>query len=902
MPSDNKLEQQTLPLLSKVTGETLLKTTPMFQQFLEIKADNLDCLLFFRMGDFYELFFEDAVIASKELDIALTSRGKYDGDPVPMCGVPHHAYMPYLEKLTKNNYKVAICEQTESPKEAKIRGGTKALVKREVVRIVTPGTLTEEILLDADKNNFLLSINTNNKNIGISWLDVSTGELYTEACSKNNFLSVIARIRPSEILLMDTVDNYYSDLIKKTFDCVVSPLIQNINNSKKAEKLICLHFGVKTLASFGRFSENEIITCWSLLDYVSLTQKGNLPPIRFPKSIKNESLMRIDSSTRKSLEISQTLIGNKKGSLIDAVDMTLTAVGARQLDKDISAPLTNIEEINGRLDMIDFLIDSNTVRESIRKILKSSADIDRAKARVILSRGGPRDLESIKLGIEGAHNLDNILDNKKFEKFPKDFIVLKKHLNRCSELLNLLKSILSENLPLFVKDGGFVKKGYSKELDEVCSFRDQSRQHILEMEVEERAKTGLTSLKIKYNNVIGYFFEVTQLQKKKFLEIKNAERFIPRQSLKGAARFVTEALSRLSESISNAAEQAIEIELRIFEEIKSLINAQHDALANISYTLSRLDVASSLAEVSILHNFVRPNILDDQNLEIIGGRHPSVELVMQKNGENKFFSNDCHLDQEDKIWLLTGPNMAGKSTFLRQNALITILAQSGSFVPAEKASIGIVDSLFSRVGSSDDLASGRSTFMVEMLETAAILNQAGKKSLVIMDEVGRGTSTYDGLSLAWSILEHLHNTSHSRTLFATHYHELTKLSETLPSLSCHTMQVKEWENKVIFLYTVMSGVAKGSYGIHVASLAGIPNSVLRRAKKILQEFETSGTRNNLSKEEKEVSTSKFIKTNNKTEIINNLINDMSVINLDALSPKEALDKLYTYVKKIKELE
>ena len=902
MPSDNKLEQQTLPLLSKVTGETLLKTTPMFQQFLEIKADNLDCLLFFRMGDFYELFFEDAVIASKELDIALTSRGKYDGDPVPMCGVPHHAYMPYLEKLTKNNYKVAICEQTERPKEAKIRGGTKALVKREVVRIVTPGTLTEEILLDADKNNFLLSINTNNKNIGISWLDVSTGELYTEECFKNNFLSVIARIRPSEILLMDTVDNYYSDLIKKTFDCVVSPLIQNINNSKKAEKLICLHFGVKTLASFGRFSENEIITCWSLLDYVSLTQKGNLPPIRFPKSIKNESLMRIDSSTRKSLEISQTLIGNKKGSLIDAVDMTLTAVGARQLDKDISAPLTNIEEINGRLDMIDFLIDSNTVRESIRKILKSSADIDRAKARVILSRGGPRDLESIKLGIEGAHNLDNILDNKKFERFPKDFIALKKHLNRCSELLNLLKSILSENLPLFVKDGGFVKKGYSKELDEVCSFRDQSRQHILEMEVEERAKTGLTSLKIKYNNVIGYFFEVTQLQKKKFLEIKNAERFIPRQSLKGAARFVTEALSRLSESISNAAEQAIEIELRIFEEIKSLIKAQHDALANISYTLSRLDVASSLAEVSILHNFVRPNILDDQNLEIIGGRHPSVELVMQKNGENKFFSNDCHLDQEDKIWLLTGPNMAGKSTFLRQNALITILAQSGSFVPAEKASIGIVDSLFSRVGSSDDLASGRSTFMVEMLETAAILNQAGKKSLVIMDEVGRGTSTYDGLSLAWSILEHLHNTSHSRTLFATHYHELTKLSETLPFLSCHTMQVKEWENKVIFLYTVMSGVAKSSYGIHVASLAGIPNSVLRRAKKILQEFETSGTRNNLSKEEKEVSTSKFIKTNNKTEIINNLINDMSVINLDALSPKEALDKLYTYVKKIKELE
>ena len=895
MPIDNELEQQSLPLLSKVNGEALLKTTPMFQQFLEIKSDNLDSLLFFRMGDFYELFFEDAVIASKELDIALTSRGKYDGNPVPMCGVPYHAYMPYLEKLTKNNYKVAICEQTESPKEAKLRGGTKALVKREVVRIVTPGTLTEETLLDAGKNNFLLSIYTNRENVGIAWMDVSTGEIYTELCSKYNFLSVIARIRPSEILLTDTVGNYYSDLIKKTFDCVISPLIQSINNSKKAARLICLHYGVKTLASFGSFSENEIITCWSLLDYVSLTQKGNLPPIRFPKSIKNESLMRIDNSTRKSLEINETLDGNKKGSLIDSVDMTLTAVGARQLDKDISAPLTSPEEINSRLDMIEFLIDKNKVRENIRKTLKSSADIDRAKARVVLSRGGPRDIKSIKLGIEAAHNLDNFLD----KNIPKGFITIKNNLGQCYELLNTLTDILSENLPLFVKDGGFVKKGYSKELDEVRSFRDQSRQHILEMEAEEKIKTGLTSLKIKYNNVIGYFFEVTQLQKTKFLETEHSERFIPRQSLKGAARFVTESLSQLSESISNAAEQAIDIELRIFEEVKTLITNQHDALANISYALSRLDVVSSLAEVSILNNFVRPSILDDQSLQIIGGRHPSVELVMQKSGESKFFSNDCHLNKEDKIWLLTGPNMAGKSTFLRQNALIAILAQAGSYVPAKKASIGIVDALFSRVGSSDDLASGRSTFMVEMLETAAILNQAGEKSLVIMDEVGRGTSTYDGLSLAWSILEHLHNASKCRTLFATHYHELTKLSDTLASLSCHTMQVKEWENKVIFLYTVIKGVAKGSYGIHVASLAGIPNSVLIRAKKILEEFEASGAQANLGREKKEV---KALVIKNKTNIVNSLIDDMSAINLDALSPKEALDKLYVYVKRIKELE
>ena len=903
MSSDNKLEQQSLPLISKITGGSLLKTTPMFQQFLEIKADNLDCLLFFRMGDFYELFFEDAVIASKELDIALTSRGKYDGEPVPMCGVPFHAYVPYIQKLTKKNYKIAICEQVESPKEAKLRAGSKALVKREVVRIVTPGTLTEETLLEADKNNFLLSVNVYNNHIGISWLDISTGELYTQLCLQNELLTAIARIRPKEILITENKlleDNNYSEEIKNVYDCVITPLIQNNNNSKKAEKLICMHFGVKSLSSFGIFTETEILSCWSLLDYVSLTQKGNIPPIRFPKSIKNDSTMRIDSSTRKNLEISQTLIGNKKGSLINSVDMTLTAAGARQLDKDISAPLTNIKEINGRLDMIKFLIETELARSGIREILKSSADVDRAKARIIVSRGGPRDLKSIQLGIEAAHDLKNILDKTELKKLPKYFIPLKKKLNKCEALLKLLKNVLYENLPVFIKDGGFIKKGYSKELDEVSSFRDESRQHILEMEMQERKKTGFSSLKIKYNNVIGYFFEVTQLQKRKFIEIKDSERFIPRQSLKGAARFVTEELSNLSEAINNAAKKAIDIEIAIFQELQDLIYINHEDLADISSAIARLDVASSLAEISILNNFIRPNILNDESLEIIGGRHPSVELVMQKIGENKFCSNDCYLNSEDKIWLITGPNMAGKSTFLRQNALIAILAQSGSYVPAEKANVGIIDSLFSRVGSSDDLASGRSTFMVEMLETAAILNQAGKKSLVIMDEVGRGTSTYDGLSLAWSILEYLHNNIHCRTLFATHYHELTKLSDILQTLSCHTMQVKEWENKIIFLYTVILGVAKGSYGIHVASLAGVPNSVLMRAKEILEKFEVLGADNDIIKSKTQIG--KPLKLNNKMQKMHNIFTDLSIINLDSLSPKEALDMLYVYVKKIKELE
>jgi DNA mismatch repair protein MutS len=905
MHSDKNIEQQSLPLLSKVTGEAILKTTPMFQQFLEVKAENLDCLLFFRMGDFYELFFDDAVIASNELDIALTSRGKYDGKPVPMCGVPYHSYMPYLEKLTKKNYKIAICEQIESPKDAKLRGGYKAIVRREVVRIVTPGTLTEEVLLDADKNNFLLSISAIKGNIGLSWMDISTGELYTELCSKQNFITSISRVRPREILVIGnklTEENNYAEILKNTFDCVITPLVETISSRIKAEKLICFHFAVKSLESFGSFTENEILSCWALLDYVSITQKGNLPPIRFPQTIKNNSTMQIDNSTRKSLEINQTLSGNKKGSLIDSVDFTLTAVGARQLDKDISAPLTRASDINDRLDLIEFLVSSNAIRRSIRKILKSAADIDRAKARIVLSRGGPRDLQSIQLGIEAAHNLAIILDNIKFKKIPKIFTQIINHLNKCFSLLNLLKQILSDNPPLFTKDGGFIKQGYSLELDKIISFRDESRQHIINMEAEERKKTGLNTLKIKFNNVIGHFFEVTELQKNKFLQMQDSDRFIPRQSLKGVSRFVTSDLSKLSELISNSSEEAVEIELQIFEDIKKMVSDEHNDLGDISYAISRLDVASSLAEIAILNNFVRPSIMDDNSLSIIEGRHPSVELSMQKSGEDRFYSNNCILNNEEKIWLITGPNMAGKSTFLRQNALIVILAQVGSFVPAEKAKIGIVDALFSRVGSSDDLASGRSTFMVEMLETASILNQAGKKSLVIMDEVGRGTSTYDGLSLAWAILEHLHNNCKCRTLFATHYHELTKLADTLSFLSCYTMNVKEWENKVIFLYTVVKGIAKGSYGIHVASLAGIPEPVLLRAKYILEDFENLGKNSNLRMEEVEKKSSKKPNKNDISTEINNVIKDIKSIDLDSLSPKEALDKLYTYDRSLKKLD
>ncbi len=902
MQNQENLKQESLPLVSKLTGDSILKTTPMFQQFLEIKAENEGCLLFFRMGDFYELFFEDAVIAAKELDIALTSRGKYDGKPVPMCGVPYHSYMPYLEKLTKNNFKIAICEQVESPEEAKLRGGNKAIVKREVVRVVTPGTLTEEVLLDAEKNNFLLSIYKEKENIGFSWLDISTGELFTQIGNKKDLCPSIARIRPSEILIIDNSEiQALKESIEKAFNLPISSILQNVVNGKKAEKLICIHYGIKSLSSFGSFTSNELIACWSLLEYVSMTQKGYFPPIGFPSSIKSNTSMMIDVSTRKSLEISENLAGNKKGSLISAVNKTLTSVGARKLYEDISAPLTDIKKINSRLDMVSFFIESNHSRQETREILKLSADIDRAKARIVLSRGGPRDLKSILFGIEAAHRLEIIYSNKSIKKLPTNFKELKVFLKGCTKLLKTLNDSVVENPPLFIRDGGFIKKGYSVELDKIKSLRDKSRTHILNLELSERKKTNLPALKIKYNNAIGYFFEVTQLQKEKLLKSQNSERFIPRQSLKGAARFMTDELSELSESITSSVNKAIELEINIYEELKNMINLNSKELSEISYAIACLDVSSSLAEVSIINNFIRPTITNGKNLEIKGGRHPSVELSMKKSGEGQFYSNDCDLRESDRIWLITGPNMAGKSTFLRQNALISILAQAGCYVPADSAVIGIIDSLFSRVGSSDDLASGRSTFMVEMLETAAILNQATEKSLVIMDEVGRGTSTYDGLSIAWAILEHLHSKTKSRTLFATHYHELIQLSLEMPALSCHTMKVKEWDNKIIFLYTVIDGIAKGSYGIHVASLAGVPHDVIDRAKQILSNFEDTKKYNQGSKNIKDL---KKIKNNKENKITakDKLLDEVASINLDQLTPKDALDKLYSYVNKIKKIK
>ena len=887
----NNSNQEELPFLA--SKDISLKTTPMFQQYLMIKSEYQECLLFFRMGDFYELFFEDAITAANELDIVLTSRGQYDGEPVPMCGVPFHAYVPYLQKLTKRGYKVAICEQTENPEEAKKRGGYKAIVRREVIRVVTPGTLIEDVLLQPKNNNFLTSIKLLNNDYGLSWIDISIGDLYTQSCKEGELLTALATIRPREILLAEEIiseNKKLTTMIDNKLTATISPLTVNITNIKKLKKLICMYFNVKSLDSFGSFSDCEIGACWSLLEYIKLTQKVNLPPIRFPKSIKTESNMQIDPFTRKSLEISETLHGERKGSLLYAIDRTLTAAGARQLDKDISSPLTSVEKIERRLVMLECLYKNKTIKENLRELLKNSADIGRAKARIISGRGDPKDLLSIKMGIITGKKLKKEFQNSIQEKEKKDFDNIINFLGSCDKLHGVLNDAIAKKLPSNSSEGGFIAEGYSSKLDKLRELRNESRKYILELETKEKNIVGIPTLKIKYNNILGHFFELTQLQKEKFIKTKDYERFIPRQSLKGVARFTTEKLSKLSESINNAAQQSLEIELKIFEELKEIVYENSENLSNISESIARIDVLSSLADLAMENQYVKPQIVKESLLEVEAGRHPTIELALQHMGENSFCSNDCLLEFKDRIWLLTGPNMAGKSTFLRQNAIITILAQSGSFVPANKAKIGIVDKLFSRVGAADDLGSGRSTFMVEMIETAAILNQATKNSLVIMDEVGRGTSTYDGLSIAWSILEHLHNVNNCRTLFATHYHELTKLENSLTALSCHTMKVKEWKRKVIFLYTVVKGSANESYGIHVADLAGIPDEVLIRAKNILQNFED---KNKEKLSFKENNSDKYDK-NNQYKFLD-LVKEIASLDPNSLSPKQALELLYDYV-------
>ena len=825
------------------------KPTPMMEQFLEIKAANPGCLLFYRMGDFYELFFDDAVEASKALGITLTKRGKHLGEDIPMCGVPIHAAEGYLERLIALGFKVAVCEQTEDPAEAKKRGA-KSVVRREVIRLVTPGTLTEDSLLDAASSNYLAAIARVKNGDGghlyaLSWLELSTGDFGVQALDHLRLGAELARLDPREVILSDQMlgeeDMKAFTVHLKTS---ISPVPRAFFDGATAQSRLLDYFGLSTLEGHGHFERVELMAASAILAYVEKTQLGARPPLSPPHRELTSRTMSIDAATRANLELVRTLSGEKKGSLLATIDRTVTGGGSRLLAARLSAPLMDLDQIIARQDSVSFFASETILSDDVREALKSAPDMPRALSRLSLDRGGPRDLGAILQGYSAVFSLARDLASTAGRSpLPVELSGALEALSAMpSELGEQLAAALDDELPLQKRDGGFIRSGFDASLDELRSLRDESRRVIASLQADYAAATGVKSLKVKHNNVLGYFLEVTANNAGPLFQAPLNERFIHRQTLANAVRFTTTELADLEARIASAGAKVVAIELETFEALRKAVLAEADRIQAASHALSVLDVSIALADLAQDQGYCRPRMDDSLAFSITGGRHPVVEMALKRDGGDPFVANDCDLGpgtshSHGRIWLMTGPNMAGKSTFLRQNALIAILAQIGSFVPAASAHIGLVDRLFSRVGAADDLARGRSTFMVEMIETAAILNQAGERSFVILDEIGRGTSTFDGLSIAWATIETLHEVNRARTLFATHYHELTVLHDKLDRLLNATVKVKEWQGDVVFLHEIVPGAADRSYGIQVAKLAGLPETVIRRARTILEHLE-----------------------------------------------------------------
>ncbi|MEW9920538.1 DNA mismatch repair protein MutS [Marimonas sp. MJW-29] len=807
----------------------------MMAQYLEIKAAHEGALLFYRMGDFYEMFFDDAVAAAEALDIALTKRGKHDGKDIPMCGVPVHAAEGYLLTLIRKGFRVAVCEQMESPAEAKKRG-YKAVVKRDVVRLVTPGTLTEDSLLEARRHNYLAAFAEVRDNSAFAWVDISTGAFHVMEIAQVRLGPELARLAPSELIVSEAKERELAQLVSD-FGIALTGLSRSAFDSTGTEKRICDLFAIATLDAFGTFNRAEVAAMGALIAYLEITQKGKLPLLRPPQKESAARTVQIDTATRRNLELTHGVGGGRAGSLLALMDRTCTAGGARLLERRISSPSRVRDVITARLDAVSFGFDNMRLARDMRETLRKVPDLDRALSRLSLDRGGPRDLAAIRNGLAEAERLAGRLQS---EDLPDLLANATGGLGRHGQLISLLDEALVAEPPLLARDGGFIAPGYNTELDEARKLRDEGRGVIAGMQQKFVSDTGISSLKIKHNNVLGYFVETTATHAEKMMSPPLSETFIHRQTTANQVRFTTVELSDLETRILNAGNHALEIEKRLYERLKEAILDVAAEIGQTSSALAEIDLALSLSELASTENWVRPRVDDTRAFEITGGRHPVVERALSQQSGEPFIANDCDLSAEDdagNIWLLTGPNMAGKSTFLRQNALIALMAQMGSFVPASSAHIGIVSQLFSRVGASDDLARGRSTFMVEMVETAAILNQADDRALVILDEIGRGTATYDGLSIAWATLEHLHDVNKCRALFATHYHEMTALAGKLDGVDNATVAVKEWEGEVIFLHEVRKGAADRSYGVQVAQLAGLPDSVIARARVVLDALE-----------------------------------------------------------------
>lgn len=882
------------------------KSTPMMEQYFEIKRQNEGYLLFYRMGDFYEMFFDDAIKASAALDIALTKRNREKGQDIPMCGVPVHSHEIYLSRLIKKGFKVAICEQMEDPAQARKERGSGTLVKREVIRLITPGTLTEDNILEPRSCNYLLSLTQTADGIGMAWVDVSTGDFAVQTLPDKTpgpLSAGISRLEPKEIIVSDKIlqSPEFFELFNE-FKRILTPLPAVRFSPENGQKRLEKFFNVQALDAFGHFNKSELGAAGALVDYIELTQKGQTPRLNPLKHFTSGRLMEIDTATRRNLELFHSLCEEKGPTLFSSIDKTVTGSGARLLSRYLSSPLTDVAAINKRLDRIEFFIKNPIIRATIRDRLAECPDMERALARLSLGRGGPRDLAAIRDTLKQIPDMKLALHSEL--GMPPAIESCLKSLNNLDDLTDTLCRALAADLPLLARDGGFIAPLYCAELDEMKRLRDQSRQMIIELRAKYAETAGISGLKILHNNLLGYFIEISAKNAQKILEEAREGKsiFLHRQTMANAVRFTTVELSEMENKLRGAAEKALVLELNLFTDLVNKVMKAADQIARNAQVLAVLDIAAGLAQTAEEHDYCRPVLEDSLAFDIVKGRHPVVEQTMKAAHETGFITNDCHLGNHEtkdgRLWLITGPNMAGKSTFLRQNALIAILAQAGCYVPAQSARIGIVDKLFSRVGAADDLARGRSTFMVEMIETAAILNQSTERSLVILDEIGRGTATFDGLSIAWAVVEHLHDVNKSRALFATHYHELTALTEMLAHLSLYTMRIKEWKGNVIFLHEVIKGTADRSYGIHVGRLAGLPPAVIARAGQVLEQMEKQGSyeinfMNDLplfalvkkKAEEEKAEPEKTAEPSAVVEALNKIIPDN-------LTPRQALDELY----------
>jgi DNA mismatch repair protein MutS len=850
--------------------------TPMMAQYLALKAKAEDCLLFYRMGDFFELFFDDAKAASAVLDIALTSRGEHEGAKIPMCGVPVHAATAYLQRLIKAGHRVAIAEQTETPEAARKARGSKALVARDIVRLVTAGTLTEETLLDARAANWCVAVGEVGGAVAIAAADVSTGRFEVIACDPASLGAELARLAAAEVVAAE------GSAVEAT---VWRPRAEF--DSAGGETRLKRLYGVATLDGFGQFDRAQLAAAGGMLAYLDHTGKGQAPFLRPPVLAAARETMAIDPATRDSLELTATTSGERRGSLLDSVDRTVTGAGARMLAADIGAPLMARDAIEARLALVSLFHDDAGLRERLRAALRALPDVGRALGRLAAGRGSPRDLAQLRDGLDGAWTIAEQLT--RVVAPPELLLALSPRLKGHGALIELLRRALVPSPPIDAGDGGYIAQGYDAALDALRDTGSGGRRAIAALEAGFRDRTGITTLKIRHNGVLGYHIEVPARSADALMRADSG--FTHRQTLAGVVRFNAPELHEVATQVTQAGAHALAAEAAHLEELTATALAAREAIADTADTLARLDVSAALAERAMEGGWSRPAFAAHPCFEVEGGRHPVVEAALARSGE-RFVANDCVLADRSRLWLVTGPNMGGKSTFLRQNALIAVLAQAGSYVPAAKARLGLVDRLFSRVGASDNLARGRSTFMVEMVETAAILAQATPDSFVILDEVGRGTSTYDGLAIAWAVVEAIHEDNRCRCLFATHYHELTRLAERCDSLTLHHVRAREWKGDLVLLHEVADGPADRSYGLAVARLAGMPPTTVQRAKAVLAKLEagrakTGGLAAGL--DDLPLFAALQAPEEDRTDAVRAAVTTLDV---DALTPREALDTLY----------